>query len=295
MKQWLHFNDYVACAVVQREALQRIFFSATLLVLLARYFAHTLIHQIGSEPLLYQEIDPVYWLFMILDLPNFIAAKIPLVFDFMLIGSCLCSIIWNQQNISTILFFITHFVFFVLTNLMTGHHYINIGILFVSFPFVFASKVNFAYALAFVRFLFCFGMFSAGLWKVFRGNLFFPDQIYTQLVSRHLTDILQHKTTMRLSIITWLIQHRYIAHLFWVIMIGIEVSFVAGFISFKYDCYLIIGYLLFAIGGGFLFRLFIYENLIFLLTLAPALKWVGAISENLFKVQHKRSSKPANA
>ena len=283
MKPSLRFNGYLKLLTAERHTLQRIFYTITLFFFITKFFSHTLLHQIGREPILYQEIDPVYWLFMILNLPDLITSKAPFVLDAFLIVSCIASIIWNKQNISTIAFFIAYFIFFVIGNMITGHHHINIGILFISFPFVFKDKENFAFSFAFVRFLFCFSMFSAGIWKVVRGNLTFPDQVYTQLVLRHFNDIVQHKSALRLELVKWLMHHKYIAHFFWVTMIVIEVAFLAGFFSLKYDSYLTIGYLLFAFGGLFLLKFLIAENLLFLLTLTPALQLVAAISKNPFK------------
>ncbi len=279
MIQLLHFDDYLNSASLKRNLIQRIFFGSVLLILLLNFRSHILLHQIGRNPILYQEIDPVYWLFMILKLPDLIGLKMPFLFDAVLVGSATCSFIWPWQNKSTIVFFISYFIYFVLYNMMAGHHYAILGILFMSFPFTFRFKENFAYALLFCRFIFCFIMFSAGMWKVTRGNLFFPDQIQVTLISENLVDLLANKSNMQMFIIKWLIQHPPIAHIFWVIMIILELFFFIGFLTLSFDFFLLACYLLFALGGWFLFNIFIYENLLFLFSLAPFINLIRPLRE----------------
>jgi hypothetical protein len=151
--------------------------------------------------------------------------------------------------------------------MMSGHHYANIGLLMVGFAFLFSNRERFGYALLFCRFLFCFMMLSAGLWKVVRGGLWYPDQIHALLISHNLYSLTETVNSWRMNLIHFLIQHKLVAHLLWVAMIAMELVFLFGFITFKRDKWLFLAFALFVAGGWFFFHIFNFENLAFFLTL----------------------------
>jgi hypothetical protein len=265
----LLFDQYISGAAVRRPQLQKWFFVLALLSMAMNYYFNILTHQLGRNPILYQEIDPTYWLFMIAGIPDLITGKAAIAFDLILVGSCLAGIIWNKRSWPAWIFGIFHFVYFILYNMMSGHHYANIGLLMVGFAFLFSNNQRFAYALTFCRFLFCFMMLSAGLWKIFRGGLWYPDQIHSLLISHNLYSLLENANSWRMDIINFLIQHKIVAHFLWVLMIILELIFVIGFITIKRDTLLFLAFALFVFGGWYFFHIFNFENLAFFLTLYP--------------------------
>lgn len=285
MNRSLSFNGYIAMAGSNRIVLQRLFFSLALGSLLLNYNYHITLHQIGRNPILYQEIDPAYWLFMLLNLPDIISGRFSVVFDLLLVLSCCGSLLWPKQNGFAIAFFVLHFVYFILYNMMSGHHYVNVGLLFMSFPFIFSSDRNVAFAFLFMRFLFCFIMFTAALWKIGRGNLFHTEHLFALFMPDYVENEVSGNTSLRMLMVAWLLHHRYLVHTIWLFLILLETIFVAGFVTFKYDRFLLGSYLLFFIGGWLLFDIYNYENLLFLITLAPALQAI-----NFFKSPYRNLS-----
>jgi len=263
------FKKYITAIAGNKKALQTIFYSLALLSVLFNYKYHILAHQIGRNPILYQEIDPVYWLFMAAGLPTLIGTTLAPFLDVLLAGSCIIALIWNKHNAAPVVFFTTHFIYFLFYNIMAGHHYINIGMLVMSFPFMFYNPLKFAAAFSFCRFLFCFMMASAGVWKVVRGNLFYPDQAHMLLVSSHVEQLLSNDVSNWFGVIRLFIAHKAAGHLLWVLMILLELAFFAGFFTLKKDRLLLVFYILFAVGGWLFFSIFNYENIFFLLTLTP--------------------------
>lgn len=274
MNPSLPFNVYLDTIAQQRALLQRIFFILALVGLLLNYRYHLSLFQIGANPLLYQEVDPTYWLFMSLKLPQLITVRFPLLFDGLLLLACVCSILWPRQNRSAIAFFALHFIYFVLYNMLAGHHYINTGLLFMSFPFVFSSGRSVAFAFAFVRLIFCFMMATAALWKIGRGTLFHTEQVAALLLPGHIAYSVSGSGSLRAIATAWLLQHPPMAHLAWVVLIFLEAVFAVGFFTLRYDRLLLLSYLLFVAGGWALFDIYNYENLLFLLALAPVVKAV---------------------
>ena len=279
MKYWT-FSDYSYFVSTNRFSLQRIFYSLALFCLVLNFCYHILISQVGPNPLLKQDVDPVYLMFMIAGIPQFISGWPAPYFDALLILSCLASIIWPRQKSFPSLFFVLYFIYFIVYNMLAGHHYTNIGLLIMTFPFIFSGNARFVTAFAFCRFILCFMMVSAACWKIARGNLWHVDQTNMLLIATHLEALVSNKNSLEINIIKWLISHKYPAHALWVFLILIEGIFIMGFINFRWDKLLLLAYLLFFIGGYGIFYIYNFENLLFLLTLTPVLKIIGRFNDS---------------
>jgi len=257
------------------------------------YFSFGLVHQVAGNPLVDQEIDPTYWLAMILQLPDLFNGWLAITLDSVLILSCLASILIPNQTYSTWAFFIGHFLFFILYNLYSGHHYINIGLLIMSFPFVFKSNEHFTSSFTFCRFYFCFTLFAAALWKLCRGNVTHIDQGSTLLLLQFKSLIFQ-EPSFQYNTILYFTQNRILGQLLWLGMIVIELLFFWGFLTWKKDLWLLIGYLFFFFGGWFFFDLYFYENLLLLLTLHPVLRSINSLKRQVLREKQQPAliSKP---
>lgn len=284
------FDAYIHTVAAIRRPLQSVFFGLALISLLLNLDYGLMLHQTGQNPILTQDVDPTYWGAMILGLPGLAGSSLALAFDLVLLASCLASMIWNRQRVTPLVFFAGHFVYFTLFNMIAAHHYINIGLLFMSFPFVFYHNGRFAAAFSFCRFIFCFMLLAAGLWKMVRGNLFYPEQGQLLLIATHIESLAQNDTSFYFQVIRFFIAHQAMSYVLWTGMIVLEGLFVLGFITVKRDWVLLIAYGLFAVGGYFFYYIYNYENLLFLLTLAPVLRLVQTVSGKL-----NRKGAPAEA
>lgn len=240
------------------------------------------------NPIEYQEIDPTYWVFMITGIPGFMKGGIAVIFDIVLLTSCLLSCILPRQRVSAIIFFCCYFLYFVLFNMTAGHHYANIAILVISFAFVFSDKL-FGFSLQFSRFAFLFIMCSAACWKIARGNLFYPHQLDRIMLSHNLGYLMAGYKTTKYQLLKWFIQHPRMTHCIWVTMIIMEFSFIIGFFTMKKDKLLLIIYILFVIGGYFLTGIFALENLLFLFILYPSFNFISGLpvfnNEKIYRLQ----------
>jgi hypothetical protein len=264
-------SDYAFCVSTNRVMLQRIFYSLALFTLVLNWSNHILLSQIGPNPLFSQDVDPVYLAFMALRIPQFISGWPAVYFDALLILSCIASIAWPIQRVSACVFLVLYCTYFIVYNMLSGHHYTNVGLLIMSFPFIFAGNNRFVTAFSICRFLLCFMMFSAACWKVVRGNLWHIDQATMMLLATHIEVLAGEVNTGAVRIVRWLIANKYVAHTIWLFLILIESVFILGFINFKWDRLLLAAYLLFFIGGWAIFNIYNFENLLFLMTLTPVL------------------------
>jgi hypothetical protein len=282
VKSSILFNEYTRLVANNRWRLQQIFFSGALFILITYYFSAGLIHQIDGNPLVDQEIDPTYWMAMILRLPQLFNGPGAYLLDSVVFLSCIGSLFLPNQTFTTWTFFISQFLYFILYNLLSGHHYISIGLLFMSFPFVFRNNDRFTASFTFCRFLFCFMLFSAALWKIGRGNLTYMDQGSTLLLLQF-KSLLFQEPSFQYKTILFFAQHRLLGQLLWLGMIAIELLFFVGFVTYRKDHWLLIGYLLFFAGGWFFFDLYFLENLLFLLTLYPVLHSINLLKRKVLR------------
>lgn len=268
------FSNYKALAYNNKRLLQRIFFSLAFISLCLNYNYHLLLHQIGNTPLKDSEIDVTYWIFKAAHLTQFILT-FSLLFDIVLGISCILSLVLVNQTLSCKIFFVLHFCYFILYNMLAGHHYVNVGLLFMSFPFIFSSSTRFTYCFTLCRFAFCFILFSAACWKIARGDLFYVHQFHQLVLPKASAYLSSSHNSFLSEIIFFLANHVYICHMIWILLIVLEFCFVLGFFSFQYDKLLLINYLLFFVGGYLAISLYNMENLFFLLTLLPSLQLIN--------------------
>ncbi len=277
MKRYSALTDYLDIVAHNRSLLQRVFFAGVLFIFICNYFAGLFISQIGSNPVLYQEIDPAYWLLMLLRVPRFIAGNklVAFCFDGLLVLSALVSFIKPSQAGSVRVFWGVYFFYFMIFNLLSGHHYANTGIMALAFPFMFKRGTFFPLLYAAARYYFLFIFSSAALWKIGRGSLFHREELMSILQGKNAMTLINHRSSFTDQIAFYIGTHPEIAVAAWVILGILELSFIIGFFSFRYDHIPFISYLLFATGGYLIVGIFNIENILLLMTLFPVVKWVA--------------------
>jgi hypothetical protein len=289
MKYWSN-SEYLLQAAAHRVRLQQVFFLLAAIALLLNYALGVSIAQMGANPLLNQDVDAVYLLLMVLGVPQLASGTLAPWLDAAVLAVSLAAVIWPRQIFFPRAFCVLYFIHFTTYNMIAGHHYINIAVLIMSFAFIFKLPARFAAAFSGCRFLFCFMMFTAAVWKIVRGNLWYEDQASMLLLSTHLDTLVQQKEFAFRGWLQWLLQHKQTAHGLWIILICLEATFFAGFITYRLDRWLLMFYLLFFLGGYIFFNIYNYENLLFLLTLQPVLRLVTHIKPPEGSIQKKGRS-----
>jgi hypothetical protein len=281
------FNEYTDLVEGRYIPLRRVFFCLAFLLWVWYYANNSLLHQVGHNPLEFQDIDPTYWILMWLNLPGLFNGVGAYIIDAFLLLSCLGSILFMHQQITTRIFFCCSFLYFVYYNLWSGHHHINTGLFLMSFPFIFSNPIRFTYSFAFCRFVFCSMLAIAAFWKMARGNLWHIDQGAALLLLQFKNQLFE-TTSFRSKMLLLVVQHPLLGYALWTGMILLELAFVIGLITWKKDRLLLGCYLLFFIGGWLFFDLYFIENLLFLLSLAPLLRLLPP-SESLREKQQLAS------
>jgi len=107
------------------------------------------------------------------------------------------------------------------------------------------TPLKFYYAMHSVRIIFLIFFFSAAIWKIRAGGIFNIEQMSGILVSQHASVLLNSENIFS-SLINYLVQHYKIAYVLYLISFVIELSFLTGLFTKKFDKFLIVLFCLFA-------------------------------------------------
>jgi hypothetical protein len=148
------------------------------------------------------------------------------------------------------------------TNSIEGH------IAWLLFPVLFmtVNQRSFYCILHALRYFFLFFFASAGLWKIVQGGLFNIDQMSGVLLLQH-KEYLTSSNNWHTTFIYWLINHHTISYLLYLAGLLVELVFIAGFFTKKYDRYLVAAFIAFLVMDLLIMRISYLEVSAFLLPL----------------------------
>ena len=114
-------------------------------------------------------------------------------------------------------------------------------------PLVLANNnaTAFYYQLHTVRIIFLIIFFSAGLWKIRGTGIFYPQEMSGVLVLQHGSYLACNSDNFFSRMVLFLIRHPYISYSLYLAATLLELAFVIGFFTRKYDRILMICFILF--------------------------------------------------
>lgn len=133
--------------------------------------------------------------------------------------------------------------------------------------FVFKSERGFYYLLNTMRYIFLLIFFSTGLWKLRAGGVFNLEEMSGILVKQHAAYISQQPNDWFANFIHYLVVHYKTAYLLYLATVMVELSFVVGFFTKKFDKLLMVLFLLFVLFDFILMRINYFSWVAFLLCL----------------------------
>jgi hypothetical protein len=246
-----------------------LFYGFVLFVFCRFYYLNLLLHQFESPIINFPEADNTFWLTLYLGIPQFLAQKFTtsLILDASLfIIPCLC-IIYKNSRILPLLFFILYLFYFITISNFQAHHAHNLnGILMLSILFCFKSRtfVPFFY---FLRFYTLFIFVSSACWKLFRGSVFHMDHMSNTFFSIHIYSLTNQPTSPFSFFIKYLIDHAFVSQSIFIVGTLIQLSFLIGFFTKKYDRILIALFCFFFVGNYLFNRIPFIEFYVLLITL----------------------------
>ena len=126
---------------------------------------------------------------------------------------------------------------------------------------------SFYYLLHAGRYFFLFFFASAAIWKFRQAGIFNLDQMSDVLLVQHKEYLVSSPDNWFSHLVYFLVQHPVLGYLLYLLGTLLELVFVIGFFTCKYDRWLIAGFILFLIMDHLLMRIPYYETLPWVLTL----------------------------
>jgi hypothetical protein len=118
-----------------------------------------------------------------------------------------------------------------------------------------------------LRYFFLYFFVSAALWKIVNGAVFNPEQMSGVLLYQH-ADLLSNSVGYwQTELINWLIQHKTFGFLLYVFATVLELFFITGFFTRRFDNWLMIAFIVFLLFDHLVMRIPYYELLPYLITL----------------------------
>lgn len=241
-------------------------------VWLFRCYQGLLLFQLHQAPFINVKADNVFWAYHALQIPHFLLQHqiLAFVIDIVWLIIALAGTLKKQNRWSTGLAYVLVLNYIIIYNSISTHHeHILVGLLFLMPLLLIRDKTNFVLIFAGIRYYAIFTLFSAGLWKVYRGSLFTPNQMSEILKHQHIDYLLSYPGAYFSNFITYLIAHPSLANLFWYGGWFIELTFVLGFFTRRFDKLLGSLFILFFVMDYVLMQLCFVEFCIFALVFYP--------------------------
>jgi hypothetical protein len=137
------------------------------------------------------------------------------------------------------------------------------------FPVAFIAQKEKTFELLFggLRYFFLFFFASAGIWKLALGGIFNTHQMSNILLYQHKELLLTTPQHWYAEVIGWLINHHLISYMLYLAATAIEIVFILGFFTKRFDTWLILAFIAFLFFDHFVMRIPYYEVTPLLLTL----------------------------
>ena len=244
-------------------------FGIAMYIFFYRMISNSMLSQMNHPIFLFGDKEWFYQIFISSGIAQFLTGNTlyAAVFDVSLLVFTV-GFLLSGYRIYAMLFSLQVLIYFLTYNVVTGHHYHGlIGLLVITIPFWFKNEKKFAVMWEAARYYFLYLFASAALWKILRGSAFYQEQLSDILKSQQINLLLQNPQNYRAHIIQYMISHTAVSHVVLLIDVVLQLAFVIGFFTKKFDTILFVLAIVFCIGNYFVMSILSAELLILNLTL----------------------------
>lgn len=141
------------------------------------------------------------------------------------------------------------------SNSIEGH------IAWLLFPIVFIPSDKKTFILLFwgIRYFFLYFFVSAAVWKLAQGGFFSEEQMSGILLYQHKELLTSSPRYWQSNFLLWLIQKPQLSYLLYLSATLLELSFIIGFFTKKYDTLLLVLFVIFLVMDHLIMRITYYE------------------------------------
>jgi uncharacterized membrane protein YphA (DoxX/SURF4 family) len=210
---------------------------------------------------------------------NFIAA---LFADILLFTSCVALIIWPKKYYLAIVFTISYWLNYMGYCLVNAYQPSVFAPLLLCLPAMFKDELKFSLTFWAVRFWACFLYFEAGFLKILRGGIFNPEQMVNSIKLSVPAYLSQNASTgFRSEFRYFLMQSPTISQCLFVVATLLELCFLIGFFTKKYDLFLLFLFLAFHITNQYILNMpFLNHQVLFVCCFIPWHKLNSCLSSS---------------
>lgn len=234
-----------------------------LLSLVYFWYSGMMLHHIWDSPFNYKGADFTYWLFHWLRLDQIPSSGygVSLFFSIVLLLSFILAIVKIKNRYATIAAGILLLIYQVLFNGKLGYHTHHLfGFQFALLPFYYKEDL-FKASLGLARVLCCLAYFFAGFFKLYQGAWLSLDSFSHVLSNQHAAYIFFQPEGIRTSIVVYLIGHPVLGYLFFLSAMFLQLFFIFGLFTNRFNFLLAIFILLFHVMDWFLMNLGVFMGM----------------------------------
>lgn len=258
--------------IKDQQHIRQIIWGFLIFVWLFRFYQGLLLHQLNGAPFITVKADNVFWIYHALQIPyhSIHNYALGLFLDLSWLIICLYGIWKLYHRIAALLIVLLFVNYLIIYNSVATHHeHKLVALLFLNLLLSIKSCKNFVLVFAAIRYYTIFTLFSAALWKFSRGSFFIMEQMSEILKHQHIEYLITYPNSYFNTFITYLITHPQYAIIFWYSGWVVELSFVIGFFSRRFDKILGALFLSFFLMDYILMHLCFAEFCIFALVFYP--------------------------
>jgi hypothetical protein len=224
---------------LKRKILGRLVFLFFFISLSFRFFIHATPSHF-SEPVLFRlNFDFTYWLYKIMGIPHLIISNRvgSILFDILLLGSCMVCCLYPLKNQLCILFGGLFFLYAISYNTYILHHAHPLTVMtLITIPFFFRSDLSWNFLWESARYYICYLYSISFIWKAFGGkSLIFWNMGANSLKANMVEYIYYYPASIWTSLYKFLIVHPYIINIGTILIFVLEGAMVIGFFTKKFD------------------------------------------------------------
>ena len=244
-------------------------FGVAMYICFYHLISNSMLAQMQRPPFIFEEKEWIYKLYLGTGIAQLItsSAVASSLFDISLLVFTI-GFLLSKRTIFAVLFSLVALNYFMTYNMVTGHHYHGlVGLLVISMPFWFKSEQRFNFSWEAVRYYLLYIFSSAALWKIMRGSVFYHNQLSDILKAQQIDLLLQNPDNYKAHIAQYLIAHSDLTHALLIATVILQLVFIVGFFTRKFDMVLFALSIAFVIANYFVMGIVSFELLILNLTL----------------------------
>lgn len=226
--------------MITRAKYIRLFYLAFIVFFILRIFDEYTLTQVNDCPIMSPRVDFFIWSLHGLGIKTILQNNLfALLLDGLVIGIPFV-ILFLRDNVYQKKLIIAHsllFFFYVAFIYMFPGLSLRkyIGLVLVPIAFWFGDENRYRNSLDILRYYVCFIFVSSASWKFVRGGLFQGDQMMNILKNQHLKYFVNFEEGYSDTVLNFLIAHPFISQVVLWLGFVLQIAFVIGFFTKKYD------------------------------------------------------------